>query len=61
MGGARAGSRPWPPPHIKSPDAHKAARAFGYHNVSHGVDVRDLPEQAAIERLLEEHHIKMLT
>jgi hypothetical protein len=30
-------------------------------NVSHGVDVRDLPEQAAVERLLEEHHIKVLT
>jgi uncharacterized protein YuzE len=30
-------------------------------NVSHGVDVRDLPEQAAVERLLEEHHITVLT
>jgi uncharacterized protein YuzE len=30
-------------------------------NVSRGVDVRDLPEQAVIERLLGEHHIKVLT
>jgi uncharacterized protein YuzE len=30
-------------------------------NVSHGMSVRDLPEQAAVERLLEEYHIKVLT
>ena len=28
LGGARAGSRPWPPPHIKSPDALTSGQGF---------------------------------
>ncbi len=42
-------------------DCAEDGHAIGveFLNVSHGVDVRDVPEQAAIGRMLEEHNVKV--